>query len=107
MIGYALFTSGVFEKKLSKYEKGFQAWAKKMLMQLSENPYAGKPLGVKWFREKKYGKWRLYYLVYDEFHCVYVVNISEKKDQQEVINSVKVMFSIYKTEIERKLGKVK
>ena len=34
--------------------------------QLTSNPYHGKPLGYPFFREKKIGGKRAYFLVYDE-----------------------------------------
>lgn len=81
-------------------ESSFQDWLEKILDQLAQNPFVGKPLGVSWFREKKLGKFRVYFLIYENLRCVYLVNQSEKKDQQEVVNSIKFLLNVYAKEIE-------
>lgn len=93
---FKVFFTGVLEKKLEKAEKNFQLWVEKMLDRLAENPFAGKPLGTKWIREKKFGKYRIYYLVYEKSQIVYLVNLSDKKDQQAIINSIKLLLGVYK-----------
>ncbi len=104
MSGYKVFLTAVCKKKLAKADAAFQRWFDKVLDQVAENPLAGKPLGVHWFREKKFGKMRVYYVVYEDLKGVFVVNLSEKKDQQQVINSIKSLFDVYRQEIERLLG---
>ena len=41
-----------------------------------------------WFRELKYQDYRLYYLVYEKKVIVLLVSISDKKNQQEIIDSI-------------------
>ena len=101
---YRVFLAAAFKKKLAKADIAFQRWFDKVLDQFAENPLVGKPLGVNWFREKKFGKMRVYYVVYEDLKSVFVVNLSEKKDQQQAINSIKLLFDIYRQEIERLLG---
>jgi len=100
MAEWNVFFAETFEEKLKKSEKSFQDWIEKTLDQLGRSPFVGKPLNVKWFREKKYGKYRIYYLIYESIKSVYLVNISEKKDQQAIINSIMVLLDVYRKEIE-------
>ncbi len=72
--------------------------------QFVENPYAGKPLGVEWLREKKYGNRRIYYLIYEDLITVFMADISEKKDQQKVINTIRIFLDVYRGEL-KKLNK--
>lgn len=97
---YKIFTTPEFERKLAAAEKSFQDWAKKIAGQLIENPFVGKPLGRRWFREKKFGKYRIYFLVYESLTSVYIVNISQKKNQQEIINTVWRLLEVYQKEVE-------
>ena len=100
MANYSVYFTAIFDEKLKKSEKSFQDWVEKILDQLAENPFVGKPLGVNWLREKKYGKFRVYHLIYQDIKSVYVVNLSDKKNQREIINSIKLLLEVYKTELE-------
>ncbi len=100
MSKWKVFVTATFKEKLDKSEKEFQDWVEKILDQLEENPYVGKPIEVKWFREKKHGKQRIYYLIYQNLKSVYLANMSEKKDQQAIINSILLLLDVYKKEIE-------
>ena len=79
--------------------KDFRNWFEKIKDRLVSNPYVGKPLGAEWLREKKYDKFRVYYLIYEDLISVFMVNISEKKDQQRVINTIKLFLEMYKEEL--------
>jgi len=85
---------------LNKYPKDFQDRVDKIENQLLENPYVGDPLNVKWFREKRYEKWRVYYLIYEDLKAVYIITIIDKKDQQKVINTIRILFDYFRKEIE-------
>jgi hypothetical protein len=67
---------------------------------LKEDPFIGKPLQVDFFREKKVGKFRIYYLIYKKYVIVYMITISEKKDQQKAINTIQLFLDKYQKEIE-------
>ena len=54
---------------------------------------------MRWFREKKRGKFRIYYLIYEEMKSVYMVGISGKKDQQRVINTLWLLLDHFRDEI--------
>jgi len=101
---YKVYQSKVFADKLKNMPKNFKDWIEKIQDQFVSNPYVGKPLGVDWLREKKYGKYRIYYLIYEDFVAVFMVDISEKKDQQKVINTIKLFLNTYKDEL-RELGR--
>ena len=106
-MAYKIFHSETFDKELNKFNKDFQNWVDKIEDQLVENPYVGDALGEKWFREKKYGKFRIYYLIYDDLQSVYMVGISGKKDQQKVINTIRLFFDFFRDEIKKLVDKDK
>lgn len=78
-MSYQVFHSQTFDKELDKSQKDFKLWVDNIKHQLADNPYVGDPIKVPWFREKKYGKYRIYYLIYDDIKVVYLVAISSKK----------------------------
>ena len=87
---YAVFRTNKFDKEFSKRfsteeQKEVENFERK---QLTANPAVGDPLGYLFFREKKVGGKRVYYLIYDDLHAVLIVGISDKKTQQETINEV-------------------
>ena len=69
-------------------EKREQEWADKIKLQLIGNPHAGKPLKFEWFREKKFGDKRIYYLIYKDISKILLVSFGSKKDQQKIINHI-------------------
>lgn len=107
MAKYAVYHSNRFDRELSKFDADFQNHVDKMEDQLKENPYLGKPLDATWFREKKHGKYRIYFVVYEEFSSVFMVAISGNKDQQKVIATVKLTFNLFKEELRKIVGKEK
>jgi len=44
---YRVFLTQTLETKLEDTEKSFKEWFEKILDQLTENPFVGKPLSVK------------------------------------------------------------
>jgi mRNA-degrading endonuclease RelE of RelBE toxin-antitoxin system len=98
---YKVYHSRRFDNDLSKFDLNFQENIDKIEDQLIENPYAGNPLNVKWFREKRIEKNRIYYLVYDDLKSILMVAISGKKNQQKVINTIKLLLSFFRNEIEK------
>ena len=102
---YKVYHSARFDSELSKFDKNFQDRVDKIEEQLIQNPYTGDPLGVRWFREKRYGKYRIYFIIYDDLEAVFMVAISEKKDQQKIINTVRLLFDFFRKEIENIISK--
>ncbi len=72
--------------------------------QLVVNPYVGDHIRVSWCREKKFGKFRVYYLIYDNLDAVYLVAISDKKDQKAVINTIFLLLDNFQQEIKKLVG---
>ena len=99
-MGYKVFHSSRFDRELAKFDLGFQKRVDKIEDQLVKNPYVGDPLNVKWFREKKIEKYSIYYIIYEDLESVFMVAISEKKDQQKVINTIRLLFDFLRDEIE-------
>ncbi len=102
---YKIFHTKTFDDKLEKMPKDFKVWINKMEDQVMHNPYVGDQLKVRWFREKKKDKFRIYYLIYEEVKAVYFVNISEKKDQQAIINTIWLLVDNFKEEIMNLINK--
>lgn len=97
---YEVYHSETFDKQLKKHQKEFHLWLEKIEKQLAERPmYVGDQLRVPWFREKKHDKFRVYYLIYEQVNVVYLVAISEKKDQQKTINTVFLLLDNFEQEI--------
>jgi len=99
-MAYSVYHSARFDKELKKFGKDFLEWLDGVENHLTENPYTGDPLGVKWFREKKYKKYRVYFIIYDDLASVFMVGISAKKDQQKVINTIRLLLDFFRGEIE-------
>jgi mRNA-degrading endonuclease RelE of RelBE toxin-antitoxin system len=77
-----------FSKIFNKLNKREQNWINKIVSQLEQNLEVGKPLGFIWFREKKFGSMRLYYLVNFEAKVVVLHSFGNKKDQQQTIDRI-------------------
>mgnify|MGYP001594697166 FL=1 len=99
-MAYKIYHSAEFDKELNKFDENFKKRVDKIEDQLSGNPYAGSPLNVRWFREKRIENYRVYYLIYEDLKVVFMVAISGKKDQQKVINTLRLIFDILREEIE-------
>ena len=98
---YKVYHSAEFDEKLNKFDSAFQRRVDKIEDQLVENPYVGDPLNVKWFREKRVEGFRVYFLVYEDLKAVFMVSISGKKNQQKVINTIKLLLDFFREEIEK------
>ena len=102
---YKVFRSERFNRELNKHERILLDYVDNLEEKLAENPYTGKPLGLNWFREKKLDKYRIYYLIYEDLDSVFMAAISEKKDQQKVINTIRLLLEYFKEELRRLLEK--
>ena len=83
-----IYETETFSKIYGAMEKEEQGWVDKIKHQLTENPYAGKPLKFEWFREKKFGDKRLYYLIYKDISKILLVSFGSKKEQQKIIDHI-------------------
>jgi len=83
--------------------KDYQERIQKIIQQLKQSMHVGKPLGYPFFREKKIGKYRIYFLVYEDIETILMVTISDKKAQQEIIEQIKADLDSYKEMIRKSL----
>lgn len=103
---YKIYKSAEFEKDFMKLDASLQQQVTKEIWQLEQNPFVGKSLGYRFFREKKIGKYRMYYLIYEEFVIVFIIAWSGKKDQQKSINIIKNALPEYLKEIKKKVNEL-
>src|SRR3989344_2197631 len=97
---FKVYHSASFDQKLEKFDAEFERQIDKIEDQMVINPYVGDPLHVKWFREKRVGVFRIYFIIYEDLKSVFMVAISGKKDQQRVINTIRLLLDSYRVEIE-------
>lgn len=97
---YRIFITKSFETDFNSLPKDERKRIKKLKEQLKINPFVGKPLGHSFFREKKIGGKRLYYLIYEDKVVVLIVAYGGKKHQQATINAIKASFKQFQKEIE-------
>lgn len=89
---YTVLRSRSFIEKLNKMLDEFIRQVENIEIHLRINPYVGKPLGVRWKREKKIGGKRVYYIIYEIEKKVELLDISGKKDQQKIIDRLKQIY---------------
>ena len=86
---FRIFTTKEFDNDFNKLRGSDKQRVRKILKQLKEQgDNVGKPLGRPYFREKKFGDKRLYFLIYKQFTVILAVGISNKKAQQLTINKI-------------------
>jgi mRNA-degrading endonuclease RelE of RelBE toxin-antitoxin system len=86
---YKIIFTESFEKKFSKIiPEHLQEQTKERITKLSENPFVGKPLKYKFIRELKIEKFRIYFIIFEQEIIILLADISNKKHQQKVINSI-------------------
>ena len=95
---FEVLTTAEFDKDFGKLDNSIKMRVDKAIEQLRASPYTGKPLDYEFFREKKIGKLRIYYLIYEAFLVVFVIAISDKKDQQATIDKVTQLIPFYREE---------
>ncbi|PIN91123.1 hypothetical protein COU57_01930 [Candidatus Pacearchaeota archaeon CG10_big_fil_rev_8_21_14_0_10_32_14] len=88
MKNYDIYSTEDFDREMNSLEKIEQERINKLFLKLKENPYTGDPLSYKFFREKRINGKRVYFLIFDDFNAVLFVAFSDKKTQQETIDSV-------------------
>jgi len=103
---FRVFRAEWYEKKLSKLSHQERKRVLRFEQDLKQNPYLGKPLGYEFFREKKFNGKRLYFLVYESYKAIFLITISDKKAQQEIIDVIKANLDVYKEQLERILKNI-
>ena|SRR3989338_207647 len=102
-MSYQVYRTELFDRKLVSFSENFKSQVDRIEEQLKENPYVGDPLGVRWLREKKLDVFRMYYLIYEDLNAVYIITLSGKKDQQKVINTIRILLEQYREEMEQRI----
>ena len=97
---FRVFRSDWYDKKLNRLDKFEQQRISKFEQQLKEEPYQGKPLGYKFFREKKFDGKRVLFLVYEEHNAIFMITITDKKAQQREIDLIKTNLEVYRGVLE-------
>ena len=77
-----------FAKLYDASEKLEKNWIDKVRDQLVVNLTVGKPLRFDWFREKKLGNKRLFYLINTKTEKAVLVAFGTKKEQQKIIDHI-------------------
>ena len=87
---FRVFKTTGFDEQFEGLSSADKIRVNKILLQLNEKGnLVGKPLsGLNFFREKKFGGMRLYYLVYENYFVILAVALSNKKAQQSTINQI-------------------
>jgi len=101
LLMYRVFRSDWYDSKLKKLDKSEVIRIEKFEQNLKKEPFTGKPLGYRFFREKKFDGKRLLFLVYEEHSTVFLVTITDKKAQQGDIDFIVSHLRVYKNEIEK------
>ncbi len=104
---FRVFTAKEFDDDFDKLDESDKKRVRKIMNQLSEQGnYVGKPLGLPYFREKKFSEKRLYFLVYNEFMVILVIAINDKKAQQATINKILSELDQYQEFVIKELKKI-
>ena len=103
---FRVFRSQHYKKKLLNLDNSEDVIVKKFEQKLKGEPFSGKPLGYKFFREKKFDGKRVLFLVYEKHKCVFLITITDKKTQQHEIDLIKANLDTYKEELEIILNKL-
>lgn len=101
---FEVLTTEEFDKDFGRLGRGIKERVAKAIEQLRLNPFSGKPLGYEFFREKKIGKYRIYCLIYEQRLIVFVVAMSDKKDQQATSDKVRMLMPFYREAIEKRFS---
>ena len=96
---FRVFRSDWYDKKLNKLQASELERIHKFEQELKSQPFTGKPLGYKFFREKRFNGKRPLFLVYEEHQIVFMITITDKKTQQHEIDLIKANLEVYKETI--------
>ncbi|NJL43832.1 MAG: hypothetical protein HC945_00695 [Nitrosarchaeum sp.] len=88
---YRLVPSQDFERWLAhhKHDRAELERVEHEIMHVVQDPHTGKPLGFPGFHEKNFGPKRILYVIFDDLGAVFVVDVTDKKHQEEEIGMVR------------------
>lgn len=101
---YRVFISESLEKRINKFAPHLKGRLEKLKKSLEENPFIGKPLKHDFLREKKWGPFRIYYLIVKDILVVFLLEFSDKKEQQKVIDDILYNLDEIISEIKKKFS---
>lgn len=87
-MAYEIYETDTFSNLYEVMEKEERIWVDKIKLQIKNSPDVGKPLRFDWFREKKFGDKRIYYLIYKNLNRILIVSFGPKKEQQKIIDHI-------------------
>ena len=90
-----VFGTETYLEQVDSLTNEYKAFANSLPKKLKENPFQGKQLAPS-LREKRIKDKRIYFLVYEDLNLVLLVAISNKKNQQTIIDNIKNMLNEYK-----------
>lgn len=73
----------------------------KLKLKLATNPYAGKRLGRNLF-EKKWGPFRIYYIIIEDIAIVVLIDYAHKKEQRTTINQILINWDLLEDELRKR-----
>jgi hypothetical protein len=84
-----------FARRAETIEKRERDWIERMKHQLRQSLSVGKPLGTPWFREKKLGNRRLFFVTNPASCKAALIAFGTKKEQQAIITDVRLNREAY------------
>lgn len=100
---YRVVITDYLERKLKKLKFSDSHRLENLKKKLETNPYAGKRLGYNFF-EKKWGAFRIYYIVIEDVTIVVLVEYTDKKEQQAAIDYILSNWETITQDLRRKYG---
>ncbi|MAG01932.1 hypothetical protein CMI42_01230 [Candidatus Pacearchaeota archaeon] len=101
---FRVFRSGNYKKKLEKLDGSDHKRIINFEQSLKQEPYSGKQLTYRFFREKKFNGKRLIFLIYEQHKSIFLITVTNKKLQQHEIDLIKANLDVYRVELERKIN---
>ncbi|HLC84421.1 MAG TPA: hypothetical protein VJH22_01365 [Candidatus Nanoarchaeia archaeon] len=83
-----VFETETFTEVVASFDRSIHRWVESIKSKLIVDLRIGKPLRFDWFREKKLGPYRLYYLTNEHTQKALLAALGTKKDQQQIINTI-------------------
>jgi len=102
---YKVFRTKKFKEEEENLSKEEQDRIEKIFEQLTMNPYVGDQLQIKSLREKRLTSKRIYYLVFEDLESVLTIALSDKKNQQKMIDFIRDNVNDYREILKKLLRK--
>ena len=107
MVRFRVFKTATYDEDYAGLDNAERLRVDSLVEQLfDQGDVTGKPLGVPFFREKKFGGKRLLYLVYHSVSAILLVAITDKKAQEATITEILLHLDEYKAYILAKLREI-